>query len=108
MNEEFRAEKAKGTVGLTDAETLALEYMHVDMASFKSVVSFTENYKRSGKKLHVLFHNAGVGFIPFSKKILPLDLYEPCSCKRGLLVSPQCMNQRKYHIIMDSLYYYAR
>ena len=67
MNQEFQAEKAKGTSGLTDSDTLALEYMHVELSSFKSVVSFTEQFKMSGRKLHVLFLNAGFGYSPYSK-----------------------------------------
>lgn len=67
MNEEFKAEKAKGTKGLADYDTLAIEFMKLDLASFKSVVEFSEAYKTSGRPLHVLFCNAGLGFMPYEK-----------------------------------------
>ena len=67
MNEEFTEEKAKGTEGLTQSEELALEFMKIDLKSFKSVVEFTENFKKTGKKLHVLFCNAGLGLVPFGE-----------------------------------------
>lgn len=67
MNEAFKAEKAKGTKGLADYDTLALEFMKLDLSSFKSVTDFAEAYKRSGRPLHVLFCNAGVAFQPYSK-----------------------------------------
>lgn len=66
MIEDFATEKAKGTQGLTD-DTLALEFMELDLGSFKSVVQFCENFIKSGRKLHVLFCNAGVGFGRFRK-----------------------------------------
>ena len=58
MNKEFKEEKAKGTQMLADYETLALEFMKVDLASFKSTVEFCEEFKKSGRPLHVLFCNA--------------------------------------------------
>ncbi|XP_052764356.1 retinol dehydrogenase 14-like [Mya arenaria] len=67
MNKEFQAEKAKGTEGLTDSDSLALEYMQLDLASFASVMEFCENFQKSGRKLHVLFCNAGLGLGPFQK-----------------------------------------
>ena len=65
MNEEFKSEKAKGTAGLADYNTLALEFMKVDFASFKSVLEFCDAFKKSGRSLHVLFCNAGLGLRPY-------------------------------------------
>ncbi|XP_045182577.2 retinol dehydrogenase 14-like [Mercenaria mercenaria] len=62
MQEEFKTEKAKGTMGLTDSPILAIEFMKLDLASFQSVVEFCEEFKKSGRQLHVLFCNAGLGF----------------------------------------------
>ncbi|XP_053382240.1 retinol dehydrogenase 14-like [Mercenaria mercenaria] len=60
MQEEFKTEKEKGTTGLTDSPTLALEFMKLDLASFQSVVEFCEEFKKSGRQLHVLCCNAGL------------------------------------------------
>lgn len=75
MNAEFRLEKTRGTRGLADYDTLALEFMELDLASFKSVVEFSEAYKRSGRPLHVLFCNAGIAFVPYEKTE---DGFEKC------------------------------
>lgn len=75
MNEEFKAEKAEGTKGLADYDTLAIEFMKLDLASFNSVVEFSEAYKQSGRPLHVLFCNAGLGLKPYVKTD---DGYELC------------------------------
>ncbi|XP_045180829.2 WW domain-containing oxidoreductase-like [Mercenaria mercenaria] len=61
MQEEFKTEKEKGTTGLTDSPTLAIEFMKLDLASFQSVVEFCEEFKKSGRQLHVLCCNAGLG-----------------------------------------------
>ncbi|KAH3748676.1 WW domain-containing oxidoreductase-like [Dreissena polymorpha] len=67
MNQEFQAEKSKETSRLSKNTTLALEFMHLDLASFESVRNFCDAFKKSGRKLHVLFCNAGLGFIPFQR-----------------------------------------
>ena len=67
MNEEFKVEKASGTRGIADYDELAIEFMKLDLNSFKSVVEFTEAYKRSGRPLHVLFCNAGIALRPFGE-----------------------------------------
>ncbi|KAH3856511.1 WW domain-containing oxidoreductase-like [Dreissena polymorpha] len=67
MNQDFQAEKAKETSRLSENTTLALEFMHLDLESFESVTNFCEAYKKSGRKLHVLFCNAGLGWIPYQK-----------------------------------------
>ncbi|XP_052281088.1 WW domain-containing oxidoreductase-like [Dreissena polymorpha] len=67
MNQEFQDEKSKRTSQLSENTTLALEFMHLDLVSFESVTNFCEAFKKSGRKLHVLFCNAGLGFIPYQK-----------------------------------------
>ncbi|XP_053382245.1 retinol dehydrogenase 14-like [Mercenaria mercenaria] len=67
MQEEFKTEKAKGTKGLTGSPNLAIEFMKLDLASFQSVVEFCEEFKKSGRQLHVLFCNAGLGFGPYKQ-----------------------------------------
>ncbi|XP_045180498.2 retinol dehydrogenase 14-like [Mercenaria mercenaria] len=68
MQEEFKTEKAKGINGLTESPNLAIEFMKLDLASFQSVVEFCEEFKKSGRLLHVLFCNAGLGFGPHIKQ----------------------------------------
>ena len=75
MNKEFKEEKAKGTQGLAEYDTLAVEFLKVDLASFKSTVEFCEEFKKSGRPLHVLFCNAGLGFRPYARTE---DGYEQC------------------------------
>lgn len=75
MNKDFKEEKARGTQGLADYDTLALEFMKVDLASFKSTVEFCEEFKKTGRPLHVLFCNAGLGLQPFARTE---DGYEIC------------------------------
>ena len=75
MNTEYMEEKAKGTQGLADYDTLAIEFMKVDLASLKSTVAFCEEFKKSGRPLHVLFCNAGLGLQPFKQTE---DGYELC------------------------------
>ncbi|KAH3791658.1 retinol dehydrogenase 14-like isoform X2 [Dreissena polymorpha] len=67
MNTEFQNEKRKENCYLTQSSSLALEFMYVDLSSFESVVSFCEAFKTSGRRLHVLFCNAGVGYLPYQK-----------------------------------------
>ncbi|XP_045187967.2 retinol dehydrogenase 14-like [Mercenaria mercenaria] len=67
MEKEFTEEKARGTSKLTERARLAIEFMKVDLGSFKSVDHFCEEYKKSGRPLHVLVCNAGIASIPFMK-----------------------------------------
>ncbi|XP_061177286.1 retinol dehydrogenase 14-like [Saccostrea echinata] len=60
MQKEFREEKTKGTPGLCSSETLAVEFMALDLASLKSVESFINNFKEKENKLHLLICNAGI------------------------------------------------
>ncbi|KAH3753051.1 WW domain-containing oxidoreductase-like [Dreissena polymorpha] len=74
MNQEFQAEKSKESSQLSENTTLALGFMHLDLASFESVTNFCEAFKKSGRKLHVLFCNAGLGWIPFQKTADGLEM----------------------------------
>ncbi|KAL4218045.1 hypothetical protein ACF0H5_022783 [Mactra antiquata] len=53
---------------------LAIEFMHVDLSSFKSVVTFCDEFKKTGRQLHVLFCNAGLGMAPYSVTVDGLEL----------------------------------
>lgn len=61
MNKEFEEEKQKKTEGVVDYDKLNVEFMPLDCNSLKSVMSFVESFKSSGRKLHKLFCNAGIG-----------------------------------------------
>ncbi|XP_060069619.1 dehydrogenase/reductase SDR family member on chromosome X-like [Ylistrum balloti] len=61
MNQEFAEEKQKKTPGVVDYDALNLEFMPLDCNSLKSVVNFAQVYKSSGRKLHKLICNAGIG-----------------------------------------------
>lgn len=74
MQQEFKAEKTAWKVGLTDKGTLSLEFMQLDLASFESVVAFCEAFKKSGRLLHVLFCNAGLGFGPYKQSTDGLEM----------------------------------
>ena len=37
-----------------------VSFMHLDLASLKSVRDFVDNFHQSGKKLHLLVNNAGI------------------------------------------------
>lgn len=58
MSREFIKEKRKRP-SLT--ERLSLEFMKLDLASLKSVMEFIEEFKASGRSLHALVCNAGIG-----------------------------------------------
>ncbi|XP_060567726.1 retinol dehydrogenase 14-like [Ruditapes philippinarum] len=74
MQEDFEKERAKGTTGLTENPTLALEFMKLDLASFESVVNFCDEFKKSGRKLHVLVCNAGLGFAAYKQSADGLEM----------------------------------
>ncbi|XP_048765185.2 WW domain-containing oxidoreductase-like isoform X2 [Ostrea edulis] len=61
MQNEFKMEKSKGALGLCSSETLALEFMTLDLSSLRSVETFINNFKAKEPKLHVLLCNAGIG-----------------------------------------------
>ena len=60
MDKDYKELKQSGTHGLVDLEELRLEYMHLDLSSFKATKEFVDNFKKSGRQLHVLVCNAGV------------------------------------------------
>lgn len=61
MNQEFAEEKRKKTPGIVDNDQLNIEFMALDCNSLKSVMDFVQAYKSSGRKLHRLICNAGIG-----------------------------------------------
>ncbi|XP_060082478.1 dehydrogenase/reductase SDR family member on chromosome X-like [Ylistrum balloti] len=61
MNTEFLEEKKNVTEGVCDLEELNVSFMKLDNASIKSVMTFVEEFKASGLKLHTLICNAGIG-----------------------------------------------
>ncbi|KAL3882937.1 hypothetical protein ACJMK2_029239 [Sinanodonta woodiana] len=67
IQDEFQVEKEKGTPAICKLEKLSMEFMELDLGSFKSVRSFIEAYRSSGRELHVLVCNAGVALVPFTK-----------------------------------------
>lgn len=67
MQKEFKLEKEKGTTGLSDSSELALEFMKLDLALFQSVTEFCDEFKKSGRQLHALVCNAGLGFCPLKR-----------------------------------------
>lgn len=67
MDKEYKELKEKGTEGIADLEELRIEYMHLDLASFQSTKDFVEEFKKSGKQLHVLICNAGVSKTKYEK-----------------------------------------
>ena len=69
MDKEYKELKQSGTEGLVDLEELRLEYMHLDLASFKATKEFVETFKKSGRQLHVLVCNAGVSKGKYGKYI---------------------------------------
>jgi len=60
MNEEFEEEKRSETPNIIADDRLNVEFMKLDLASIKSTMSFINEFKASGKKLHVLICNAGI------------------------------------------------
>ncbi|XP_060079868.1 dehydrogenase/reductase SDR family member on chromosome X-like [Ylistrum balloti] len=63
MNREFLEEKQKGTLGLAQYDELSVEFMKLDCASLKSVREFIDEFKATGRKLHVLICNAGINTV---------------------------------------------
>ena len=60
MDKEYKEHRRKGTVGLADLEELRLEYMNLNLSSLQSTKNFVEEFKKSGRELHVLICNAGI------------------------------------------------
>lgn len=60
MNDEFQLEKEKGSDNIAEYDKLDIEFMQLDLASFKSTMAFIEKFKAKYKKLHLLICNAGL------------------------------------------------
>ncbi|XP_060084644.1 retinol dehydrogenase 14-like [Ylistrum balloti] len=73
INAEFQAEKDLKTPGVVDYQELSLEFIKLDCASLQSVMGFVKTFKESGRQLHVLVCNAGIGM---SKQAYTDDGYE--------------------------------
>ena len=69
MNSEYEDHKKewKGKHGLTEYDSLAVEFMPLDLASFKSTLDFVTAFKNSRRQLHILVCNAGIGMVPYGK-----------------------------------------
>ncbi|XP_041354315.1 WW domain-containing oxidoreductase-like [Gigantopelta aegis] len=63
MNKEFREAKERGEKNIIQDDKLNVEFMLLDLASLKSTMNFIAMFKSSGRKLHVLLCNAGVGLV---------------------------------------------
>ena len=72
MNSEYEEHKKEwqGKHELKEYENLAVEFMQLDLASFKSTLDFVEAFKGTGRQLHILVCNAGIGMVPFGKGLL--------------------------------------
>ena len=69
MNSEYEEHKKEWSDkhGLTEYDSLAVEYLPLDLASFKSTSNFVTAFKNSGRQLHILVCNAGIGMVPYGK-----------------------------------------
>ncbi|XP_053396320.1 WW domain-containing oxidoreductase-like [Mercenaria mercenaria] len=69
MQEEYSLikEKLSSTHELKTYDNLAVSQMQLDLSSFKSTLEFVEEFKKSGRNLHVLVCNAGIGMAPYEK-----------------------------------------
>ncbi|XP_033740244.1 WW domain-containing oxidoreductase-like [Pecten maximus] len=73
MNAEFQTEKDRKNERVVDYPELKIEFMKLDCASLQSVMDFVKEFKNSGRQLHVLVCNAGIGM---SKQAYTEDGYE--------------------------------
>ncbi|XP_053378321.1 WW domain-containing oxidoreductase-like [Mercenaria mercenaria] len=93
MHEEFKEEKTRGTPNLTEKSTLCLEFLKVDLGPFKSVAQFCEDFKKTGRLLHVLVCNAGIAPIPYMKSDDDLEMIltpiHGATCAIDLVVNPK-------------------
>ena len=85
MQQEYVEEKdTNDSEGFPDLETLSIESMTLDNASFASVMEFAQEFKTSGRKLNTLICNAGTMTKKYGKKKLTTNLVAVCSPKRIL------------------------
>ena len=61
-------------------KTISVEYMQLDLSSFKSTKDFTIAYKEKNLPLDILINNAGILGPPLSELMIPkcLHLCVPC------------------------------
>ena len=93
MNKEYKELKEKGTEGLADVEELGVEYMNLELSSFKSTKEFVEAFKKSGRQLHVLICNAGIMARNYGKhhaKIFLLSVPKRCFFCGALMLFLSC------------------
>ena len=48
-------------------KTVTIEWMLLDLSSFRSTKDFTVAFREKNLPLHILINNAGIGTIPLSK-----------------------------------------
>ncbi|KAL4232903.1 hypothetical protein ACF0H5_007590 [Mactra antiquata] len=48
-------------------DKLAVEFMPLNLISMQSTLDFVQSFKSSGRKLHILICNAGIGMAPFER-----------------------------------------
>ena len=53
-------------------KTIRIEFMKLDLASFKSTKDFTIAFKEKNLPLHILINNAGVASVPLSELYVPI------------------------------------
>jgi NAD(P)-dependent dehydrogenase (short-subunit alcohol dehydrogenase family) len=70
MNEEYQTEKANGTSGIVNVQTLDIQFMKLDLGSLKSSMEFVDAFKATGRLLHTLVCNAGIFSSHQSKEYL--------------------------------------
>ena len=93
MNLEYEEHKKEwqGKHDLTEYETLAVEYLPLDLSSFKSTQEFVETFKKSGRKVHILVCNAGIGMVPYGEnyfKLLTLSMLGKNFRRRNFKIFP--------------------
>lgn len=71
MNKEYQQMKEEfgDKHQLQTYDSLAISFMPLDLGSFKSTLQFVDEFKKSGRNLHILVCNAGIGMAPYEKTI---------------------------------------
>ena len=67
MKTELSAQM-KPTEDADQAKEIKIEYLALDLSSFQSTSDFVRTFKEMNLPLHILVNNAGIAFVPFSKK----------------------------------------
>ncbi|KAJ8315148.1 hypothetical protein KUTeg_007298 [Tegillarca granosa] len=84
MKKDFLSEKQKIEENTNLTDELLIEFMKVDMSSLRSVKSFIDEFKSSGRKLHALVCNAGVNYLShflITLHLLPVMLTSGPDCR---------------------------